>query len=154
MSQILLRSPRHPLPKYRARDALIEQIKRIHDRLNPRIVDIDKEILNRLLRRRRRGVIARRQPAPGRQPAACPARRGGARRRQQQELDVAGGQEARDVGALEAVDMLEVHGRAAGGRGCRGPLDLFDDVEAAVHDELVQVPRFGVEACDAVAALF
>lgn len=163
-SEILLRGRGHSLPEHRALDHIpIPRMEEgVHNRLNPRLVHIDKEILHCLLRSRVRGIIqpstlqrtpAAREAPPTASTSAYSAQTQClvARARQQEEANVGTSDPARDevIGVL--VDVLEVHWGGTGGR--RGPpLDFFDDVEGGVQNEGRELALRGGEAGDAVAA--
>jgi len=66
---------------------------------------------------------------------------------QQDKLDVACSEECGQEGIVKLVDDLHVH-------GVTGPLHLFDNVEARMHNELVHMSRVGSKPRDAIAALF
>ena len=111
LSQIPPPRSGNPLPKLQAPHYHIRIIKRIHQRLNPAVVAIQEEILDRLLGCGRRGIRVHAR--------AGGCRGGGARGHcvgggvgvwvgEQEELDRAAGHEAGDVRGGVAVDVLEV----------------------------------------------
>src|SRR5690348_2796170 len=79
LSEILLRRRRNSLPEHRALDHIpVPHLeKRVHDGLHPRLVHINEEVLDCLLRRRTGGVVeslpsTQRRPAT-RQTPSCTA---------------------------------------------------------------------------------
>lgn len=72
------------------------------------------------------------------------------------------GYKARNVVAVEAIDALEVSATSVSQSPIQvhynlqlssPPLHLLDDVQAAVYDKLVHIPRLFWEARNAIAAL-
>ena len=116
-SEIPLSSSSDPRTKDRRRDRRINHIKRIHDALDPGLIDLEHELPHRLLGLRTAGIAGQQSSLPrrrGRRSGGVGAgivgvgRRARVRVHEQEELDVAAGQEAVDVIVLEAVDVFEV----------------------------------------------
>lgn len=149
LSQVFLRSGSDSGPEDRALDRLVERIEGVHDCLNPAVVDLHEEILDGLLSGRSGRIVCARRGVSG----AAHRGHGGGRgtrivrigRCEEEEFDISSSKKARDVVVVEAVDMLEVHLASS-------PLHFFDNIQTAMHDELVHMARIVPEARDAVAA--
>ena len=110
-SKVFLRSRSDPASKHRTRDRLVEIVKRIHDRLQPRIVHINEEVLDSLLGRRGSGIIGASVlgTAGGGTEGGTDIGRGmRVRVRQEHELDISAGDIAGDVVVVVSIDVLEV----------------------------------------------
>lgn len=176
LSQVFLRSGSDSGPEDRALDRLVERIEGVHDCLNPAVVDLHEEILDGLLSGRSSRIVCARRGVSG----AAHRGHGGGRgtrivrigRCEEEEFDISSSKKARDVVVVEAVDMLEVPARVPVSLHCwkqdstmtarpwkhehvhlaSSPLHFFDNIQTAMHDELVHMARIVPEARDAVAA--
>ena len=116
-SETLLGSSSHTAPKDRTSDGLIDDIERIHDALDPGLVNLRHELPHSVFGLSTSGVVGKQSTLPrrrsgGRTPRGIRrvSRRAGIWVHQEHEFDVAAGEEAVDVVVLETVHVLEVSG--------------------------------------------